>query len=72
MQCALAERQAEIGSVRETFFLSQLSQLNKVHMPVQGDFLVNNTYTFEVTCIIPSKKKYLRHVLKEMDVTTQK
>ncbi|HCN83506.1 MAG TPA: AAA family ATPase [Sphingobacteriaceae bacterium] len=48
LQYALAERQAEIGSVRETFFLSQLSQLNKVHMPVQGDFLVNNTYTFEV------------------------
>jgi len=48
LQYALAEREAEIGSVRETFFLSQLSQLNKVHMPVQGDFLVNNTYTFEV------------------------
>lgn len=45
---ALAEQQAEIGAVRETFFLSQLSQLNKVHMPKQGDFLVNNTYTFEV------------------------
>ena len=45
---ALAEQQAKIGAVRETFFLSQLSQLNNVHMPKQGDFLVNNTYTFEV------------------------
>lgn len=45
---ALAEQQAKIGAIRETFFLSQLSQLNNVHMPKQGDFLVNNTYTFEV------------------------
>ena len=45
---ALAEQQAEKGSVRETFFLSQLNILNKVHMPKQGDFLVNNTYTFEI------------------------
>jgi uncharacterized protein len=45
---ALAEQQAEKGSVRETFFLSQLNILNKVHMPKQGDFLVNNTYTFEM------------------------
>jgi len=45
---ALAEQQAEKGSVRETFFLSQLNTLNKVHMPKQGDFLVNNTYTFEI------------------------
>lgn len=45
---ALAEEQAEIGSVRETFFLSQVIPFHKVHMPKQGDFLVNNKYTFEV------------------------
>ncbi len=45
---ALAEQQAETGSVRETFFLSQLQPFHKVSMPKQGDFFVDNTYTFEV------------------------
>ena len=45
---ALAENQAEKGSVRETFFLSQLIVSNNVTLPKQGDFLVNNTYTFEI------------------------
>ncbi|MFM9944271.1 MAG: ATP-binding protein [Bacteroidia bacterium] len=45
---ALAENQAEKGSVRETFFLSQLIISNNVTLPKQGDFLVNNTYTFEI------------------------
>lgn len=45
---ALAEQQANIGTVRETFFLSQLQPLHKVHLPKQGDFLVNGKYTFEV------------------------
>lgn len=45
---ALAEQQAETGAVRETFFLSQLIPFHKVHMPKQGDFIVNGKYTFEV------------------------
>lgn len=45
---ALAEQQSNIGTVRETFFLSQLQPLHKVHMPKQGDFFVNGKYTFEV------------------------
>ena len=45
---ALAEQQSNIGTVRETFFLSQLLPLHKVHLPKQGDFLVNGKYTFEV------------------------
>jgi uncharacterized protein len=45
---ALAEEQVEKGNIRETFFLSQLLPLYKVQMPRQGDFLVNNRYTFEV------------------------
>lgn len=45
---ALAEEQANVGTVRETYFLSQLLPLHKVHLPKQGDFFVNGKYTFEV------------------------
>jgi len=45
---ALAEQKSEIGTVRETFFLSQLQPFHKVNMPKQGDFIVNGKYTFEV------------------------
>lgn len=45
---ALAEEQSNIGTVRETFFLSQLRSLHKVQLPKHGDFLVNGKYTFEV------------------------
>lgn len=45
---ALAEEQSNIGTVRETFFLSQLTPFYKVQIPKQGDFLVKGKYTFEV------------------------
>jgi predicted AAA+ superfamily ATPase len=45
---ALAEQKPKIGTVRETFFLSQLQPLHKVQLPKQGDFYVNDSYTFEV------------------------
>lgn len=45
---ALAEQKPNIRSVRETFFLSQLQPLHKVQLPMQGDFYVNDSYTFEV------------------------
>lgn len=45
---ALAEDQLKIGTLRETFFLSQLKPLHQVCLPKQGDFLVNRKYTFEV------------------------
>ena len=45
---ALAEEQANIGSIRETFFLSQMQTLYKVQFPQQGDFIVLGKYTFEV------------------------
>lgn len=44
---ALAEQKPVIGTVRETFFLSQLYPFHKVQLPKQGDFLVNGKYTFE-------------------------
>ena len=45
---ALAEKQVETGNLRETFFLSQLLAIGKVALPKQGDFIVDNNYTFEV------------------------
>jgi hypothetical protein len=38
----------EIGTVRETFFLNALSTLHAVTYPPKGDFLVDNTYLFEI------------------------
>ena len=54
---ALAEQQVEIGHLRETFFLSQLSVVSKIHMPKQGDFFVDNKFTFEVGGKGKSKKQ---------------
>lgn len=45
---AISEQKPNVGTVRETFFLSQLQPLHKVQLPKQGDFYVNDTYTFEV------------------------
>jgi predicted AAA+ superfamily ATPase len=36
------------GNLRETFFLNQLSAAHSIHYPQQGDFLVDNQWTFEV------------------------
>ena len=54
---ALAEQQVDIGNLRETFFLSQLIAVSKIHMPKQGDFFVDNKYTFEVGGKDKSKKQ---------------
>jgi predicted AAA+ superfamily ATPase len=40
--------EANIGTVRETFFLNILSLLHEVSYPNKGDFLVNGEYLFEV------------------------
>jgi uncharacterized protein len=36
------------GAMRETFFLNQVSVVNKVSYPDKGDFLVDEQYLFEV------------------------
>lgn len=38
----------EIGTVRKTFFMNQLSQNYNVSLPQKGDFLVEQKYIFEV------------------------
>ena len=37
-----------IGTIRETFFFNQVSQMYDVHYPAKGDFLVEDKYLFEV------------------------
>jgi predicted AAA+ superfamily ATPase len=43
-----ADGKANIGSVRETFFFNQLSQIHRVTASKFGDFMVDEKYTFEV------------------------
>lgn len=45
---ALVEQQVEKGNLRETFFRSQVNVVSKINMPISGDFLVDNKYTFEI------------------------
>ena len=41
-------KENNVGTVRETFFLNQLSQNHTVTYPKQGDFLVDEKYLFEI------------------------
>lgn len=45
---ALTGRATNIGSIRETFFASQLKQKHQVNISPSGDFLIDEQYTFEV------------------------
>jgi predicted AAA+ superfamily ATPase len=40
--------QANVGNIRETFFLNMLKAFHEVSIPTQGDFLVDNRHLFEV------------------------
>ena len=48
LQYILAELNPEIGTIRETFFHSQVNVLHKIQMPAKADFIVDGKYTFEV------------------------
>jgi len=45
---AIADENAITGNLRETFFINQLVYHHKINLPKAGDFLVNDTYTFEI------------------------
>ncbi len=45
---ALANENANIGTIRETFFVNQLHSFYTINSSDKGDFLVNNEYIFEV------------------------
>jgi hypothetical protein len=54
---ALSGDQSNVGSLRETFFLNQLNQVAEISASPYSDFLVNNTYTFEVGGHSKSRKQ---------------
>lgn len=56
---ALAEEKSLIGTIRETFFVSQLQVFHKIELPKQGDFIIDSKYTFEVG----GKSKGLKQIL---------
>ena len=45
---ALNKNEINIGTVRELFFLNQVSSIYNVSYPDYGDFFVDNKYTFEI------------------------
>lgn len=44
----LAKERANIGHVRETFFLNQFKGLHEINLSGKADFMIDKTYTFEV------------------------
>ena len=45
---ALDKKQAEIGTLRETFFANQMKHLHEIHLAEKGDFIINKKYIFEI------------------------
>src|SRR5690606_4759151 len=45
---ALANQNTNIGNVRETFFLNQFKGLHEIGLSETADFIVDQTYTFEI------------------------
>lgn len=54
---------APTGTIRETFFMNQLSQSHGVSLPNKGDFKVNGKYLFEVG----GRKKSFEQIKDEAD-----
>ena len=44
----LSQSQVNIGTLRETFFANQIGLKHQLTLAPKGDFVVNDTYTFEV------------------------
>lgn len=62
MMYALSDN-VEVGTVRETFFMNQLSMLHEVSFPLKGDFRIDGKYLFEVG----GKKKSFDQIKDEKD-----
>lgn len=45
---ALADEQVNTGTSRETFFVNQLAGIHTIELSEKADFIVDNTFTFEV------------------------
>lgn len=46
-----------IGNVRETFFVNQFKGIHQINLAKSADFLIDNTYTFEIGDKSKSKKQ---------------
>ena len=44
----LSQPDVNIGTLRETFFINQLSSKHKISLAEKGDFVVDEKYTIEV------------------------
>ena len=60
---AIAKGRYEKGTLRETFFLSMLSQGYDITLPDSGDFLINKRFLFEVG----GKKKSFRQIRSKQE-----
>jgi predicted AAA+ superfamily ATPase len=45
---ALAKENTNVGNLRETFFVNQFKNLAVIHLADQGDFLIDEKFTFEI------------------------
>ena len=45
---ALALSNVNEGNIRETFFANQINVLHKLNTSEKGDFMINDTYIFEI------------------------
>lgn len=54
---AMAKENTNIGTVRETFFLNQFKGLHEINLSIEADFVIDNTYTFEIGGKNKSKKQ---------------
>lgn len=48
MMYNLADENANIGNIRETFFANQFSHFHEMTAPDNGDFMIDEKYTFEI------------------------
>ncbi len=44
----LGKQNAEVGTLRETFFANQMKNLHDIHLAEKGDFIIDRKYTFEI------------------------
>lgn len=45
---AISSENVNVGNIRETFFIQHLNDIHQLSLPPKGDFLVDDTYTFEI------------------------
>jgi len=56
---ALSDSFVDVGNIRETFFLQNLSAIINVTLPETGDFLVDHKFTFEIGGKNKNKKQIM-------------